>query len=330
MEYIISIFPILIYFAVIKGFDGFSLVSWKRVVVCLVWGLASCMIAFFAGNVIKDSSGAFFPLLEEFLKAIPLIVLIALKRSAFLTEAIVYGAAVGAGFSICENILYVSLSEHFTIGDAILRGFGTALLHIGCTALLSSVAILMQRLTSERKFFFRFAAALVAIIPAYAIHYVYNLFLLPELIQLFVTILLISVLIYLIFRLDERLINRWLDACISNDVALYKAIREGNLRYTNAGQYLEMARNRFNSDNFFDICVYLGLYLEVSIAAKSRMILREAGLDTPLSEEEHEKNRAKIVELSNLRKSIGTSGILFLNPIVNARTVDDWIIKELL
>lgn len=91
-----------------------------------------------------------------------------------------------------------------------------------------------------------------------------------------------------------------------------------------------MAKERFQPDVFFDICVYLGLYLELSIAAKSRMIIKESGMNIPLSEEEHQANCDKLVELRSLRKSIGTSGILLLKPFINEKAADNWVMSELL
>lgn len=331
MLYIISIVPVLLYFAIIKGLDGFSLVKWDRVAECLVWGMLSCLMGLLLGNVVSQSfQDKLFPLVEELVKCLPLIIGIVRGREAFLTESVIYGSAIGAGFALLENVLYVYMLTDFSLGDAIIRGFGTALLHVGCSALFASVAVLMQRVAFQKKKGVKLAAATVSVLPSFIIHFAYNLFLLPEYIQLLITLVVIWVLIYLIYCLDEKLINKWLDLCINNDIALYKAIRQGKLRDTNAGQYLNMAKSRFQPEVFFDILMYLGLYLEVSIAAKSRMIMRESGLDIPLTEEEHRKNHDKIVELASLRQSIGKAGVLFLNPFVNAKAVDQWVMNELL
>jgi len=331
MLYIISIVPVLLYFAIIRGLDGFSLVKWGRVAECLVWGVISCYLCFHLGNYVsRNFQDNCFPLVEELLKCLPLVVGIVVGREAFLTESVIYGSAIGAGFALLENVLYVYMLTGFSLGDAIIRGFGTALLHVGCSALFASVAILMQRVAFQKGKSVKLCAATVSVIPSYLIHFVYNLFLLPEYVQLFITIAVVWLLIYLIYCLDEKLINKWLDLCINNDIALYKAIRQGKLRDTNAGRYLNMAKSRFQPDVFFDMLMYLGLYLEVSIAAKSRMIMRESGLDMPLSDDEHKKNHDKIAELASLKQSIGKSGVLFLNPFVNAKTVDQWVMNELL
>jgi len=292
--------------------------------------MLACLICFGLGRIVHVESGVLFPFVEELIKCLPFLFYIGRKKVAFLTESVVYGAAVGAGFSFLENILYVVLSQEFTIGDAILRGFGTALLHIGCTALFATTAMMISRVTVDKSQAVKVFCELVCIIPAGIIHALYNQFLLPEFLQLLLTVLVIAGLIYYFFTLDEKLITRWLDSCISNDIALYTAIRQGHLRETNAGQYLLDVKSKFQPEVFFDILMYLSLYLEISIAAKSRMLMREAGIDMDLSYEEKAADKAKYAEFQALRSSIGATGLYILGPIVKEKTVDDWIVKELM
>jgi len=330
MQYLISLFPILIYFVLIKGFDGFSLTRWSRMYKCFAWGVFSCVACFYLGKVTDFESPFGFPLIEELVKCIPLIFAIHWNRTAFLSETILYGTAVGAGFAFLENILYIVFSEGFLLGDAVLRGFGTALLHMGCTALYACTVITVSRRLIHRSLAIKFLFSVLAVIPACAIHLLYNLFLLPEFIQMILTVILIIAMIMQIFSIDNRFIHKWLDICISNDIALAKAIKDGNLKSTNAGRYLISAKDKFQPEVFFDICVYLGLYLEVSIAAKSRMIMKEAGMEIPMTDAEHRENHDKIVEMTNLKKAIGPSGIFFLSPLVNSKAVDEWVMTELL
>lgn len=269
-------------------------------------------------------------MVEELVKCAPLVVAVYRKRSAFFAEVLIYGAAVGAGFALLENILYVSFNADFTVLESLVRGFGTALLHIGCTALCATMVLMFSRRSMHSKLWVKFALSMASLIPSCAIHYVYNLFLLPPFIQMILTVVVIISLFFVIYAVDEKLIHRWLDMCISNDIALYSSMKQGQLHATRAGQYLVDARERFQPEVFFDICVYLGLYLEVSIAAKSRMIMKEAGLDISSDGREHEEYQAKLTELKALRKSIGTAGVLLLNPIVDMKSVDEWVMSELL
>lgn len=330
MLYAICIIPIILYFLLVKGMDGFTLSSTGRMLESFVWGLAVCLSLYLLGSTLGVDSTWLFPLLEELLKALPLVIVIYRKRLAFFAEALIYGAAIGAGFSLLENIIYVGAFENFSIGDAVVRGFGTSILHMGCTALCASCMLLGMRYAASRSLPFKTLAIIAGFIPSFLIHFVYNLFLLPELLQMALAIAVMLGLFLLIYWFDNRKIHDWLDRCIANDMSLLKAMREGHLAGTAAGEYLLAVRERFKPEVFFDICVYLGLYLELSIAAKSRMILKEAEMDFPIPDQVHEENMAKITELAALERNIGPAGISVLRPVVDFKVADNWVISELL
>ena len=42
------------------------------------------------------------------------------------------------------------------------------------------------------------------------------------------------------------------------------------------------------------------------------------------------RGHARLAELKALRKSIGMSGLMVLRPVINEKTVDEWVMEELL
>lgn len=330
MLYCICIIPIVLYLFLIKGMDGFSLGSISRIIESFLWGVFCCVSLFLAGTKISGDSSYLAPLMEETLKALPLVWAVYRKRTAFFAETLIYGAAIGAGFSLLENVIYIAYSPEFFLGDAIVRGFGTSLLHMGCTALCGSCFLLGSRYVIRRALWVKAGAIVLGLLPSLLIHVLYNLFLLPELVQMIITIGLLLGLFCLIYAFDNRKIHDWLDMCINNDMSLLKSIREGRLSKTPAGEYLLDTRDRFKPEVFFDICVYLGLYLELSISAKSQMILKEAEMDMPISEEEHKANTEKLTELHHLERNIGVAGLSVLRPIIDTKAMDSWVLDELL
>jgi len=329
MNYLISILPIILYFLFIKGMDGFSLSKWSKIAECFAWGLVTCLICLGLSMFWNPQENSLFPIVEEIIKALPIVLIVHRKRSTFFLEILTYGAAIGAGFAFFENILY-TYYQPLTLGDTILRGLGTSLLHIGCTALYGGIALVLFRMTKGKRKALRRTMTAVAILPPIAIHFLYNLFLLPEYIQMVLVIAIFICLFIWIYSLDEKMIHKWLDVCISNDIALYKSIKEGQLSSTNAGQYLMSIKERFSPEVFFDILVFLGLYLEMSIAAKSRMIMKEAGMDTRLDSDEHQANMEKVAEIKILRKSIGKTAVALLRPLVSIKDTDVWAMQQML
>lgn len=328
MLYLISLLPIAMYLIGIKALDGMSVTRWGRVATYYVWGVLCCVICFFAFNGSEAEWVA--PLVEELLKCAPLIISLVLNRTAFFAETLVLGCAVGAGFASCENVLYVMNVENLSIGDAVVRGFGTSLLHMGCTALYACCSLVVLRLLLNKNKAAIYAACTVTVAFSFGVHSLYNLFLLPELYQLIIVLAVMPAFFLLIYEFDRKLILKWLDRGVSTDVSLYASIREGRLRETNAGKYLISMQSKFTPEEFFDILSFVRVYLELSIAAKSRMIMKEAGLDIVPDEATHKANLDKIAEMRALYHSIGATGIMTVNPVLHMSAEDYKTIKEML
>lgn len=306
----LSLIPIFIYLLIVKLLDNFSLVKWKMLATCGLGGSLICALLLLidTADTMDKTPEEFFPILEETLKGAFVLLLIFRHRILFFAEALCYGAAVGAGFAICENIAYAFYNTDMTTLLFAFRGFGTALLHMGCTALMAALALSINKY--------------LAIIPVAGIHYLYNLFLLPEFVQLIVTIITFFIIFAAISYYDERRIYQWLDFSITDDVALLTAIHEGKLTDTPAGEYLLKIQKHFPAEVFFDMICYVQLYLEILIKGKSRMMLEEEGLSVPMTSEEKEKEKSMKMELQALRKNIGPMGIQLLRPILRYNIED--------
>ena len=75
------------------------------------------------------------PITEEILKALPILafaILLSAKKEALFTASM----AVGIGFAVLENAYYLLNYSTMNIFDAIIRAFGTGLMHGMCTLLV--------------------------------------------------------------------------------------------------------------------------------------------------------------------------------------------------
>ena len=84
------------------------------------------------------------------------------------------------------------------------------------------------------------------------------------------------------------------------------------------------------ADFRFDIFMMLSLYWDLSIQAKSVLMLRESGLNIPLTPEQRKDTEAKLTEFLTLKKSIGLAAIVLLTPVMKIRSFDAWVIKNCL
>ena len=65
-------------------------------------------------------------MMEELLKALVVWWLLRTGRIGFMVEGAIYGFAVGAGFAVAENIVYLHYLGPATIVIWLIRGFGTS------------------------------------------------------------------------------------------------------------------------------------------------------------------------------------------------------------
>lgn len=337
MLYIVSILPLFVYILLMKSTDSFKLSNWKLLLTFMSWGSMACLSLFALTRISGWQSDTVIPVLEELLKAILVFFFILRKRIAFIVEAVIYGAAVGAGFALVENGIYIFFNPDMLMGNAIIRGFGTALLHIGGTALAGSLFIMVSRFfifdaghRRENAGLLLLPTLVAALLPSVLVHEGYNQFLLPPYLQIVIVIVVYLVFFMATSALDEKQINNWLDSCINNDVTLLSQIQSGQLSDTKAGQYLMMMQKQFEPEVFFDLIMYLQLYLELTIAAKSRMLMLEAGLDPDEIREGEDDTMSKFKELRVLEHNIGITGMNILRPIVNQKNTDIWAMEKML
>ncbi len=112
------------------------------------------------------------PLVEETLKASVIVYLFRSNRVGFLIDAGILGFTVGAGFSFIENLYYLNAAQDAHYGVWVVRGFGTAIMHGGATALF---AIIAETLT-ERHLKMNPLLYLPGLIVAFLLHSVFNHF----------------------------------------------------------------------------------------------------------------------------------------------------------
>ena len=109
------------------------------------------------------------PITEEILKALPILafaILLSAKKEALFTASM----AVGIGFAVLENAYYLLNYSTMNLFDAIIRAFGTGLMHGMCT-LLVGVGISFRK--NMKKIFLVATFALLSTAITY--HGIYNM-----------------------------------------------------------------------------------------------------------------------------------------------------------
>ena len=319
---LVSVIPLLLYLLVLKSLDSFRIVHWRWLVVCMAVGCGSCLVAWAFSEMSAALAVPFYaPLFEEILKALVALCVMRLFRIVFFAEALCYGAAIGAGFSLVENIIYIYFSPDMMFATALFRGLGTSMLHIGCSSLFLVLWLLAKN--NSWKSVFR----LWGILPCILIHALYNLHHFQPLVQMVAVVVIFLVIFLCVSNYNEKCIGKWLDQSMMYDIDLLSAIKDGTLPDTKAGQYLMSVKEQFDPYVFLDMICYVQLYLELTITAKSRMMLRESGLLDAESEDDKSQRSAMLKEFNTLRGNIGKMGEIILHPIVKMTAEDKRLIE---
>ena len=151
MLFVAALLPVVIYIFVVYKIDHFSLISIKNLFLQVLCGMVAALVCFglfqLTGLLLSENLSDFFnPVLEEIVKAIPLLWLATRKKIVFFIDSVICGAAVGGGFSILENLFYLLLGDGMSIGTILFRGLEVALIHMGCSAVIAAGLMLGIRL----------------------------------------------------------------------------------------------------------------------------------------------------------------------------------------
>lgn len=340
MLFAVSLIPIIVYIIFIYKIDHFALISIKRLLLLALIGMLTALACFglflLTDRVISGKSADIIhPVIEELVKSIPLLILAFRKRIAFFIDSVICGAAVGGGFSFLENIFYLVLGDSVDLSTGLFRGLEVALIHMGCSAIIAAGMMMAVR-QIERK---RSRTAMswndiikttALFVAALAFHVFHNMFQFTPIMQFFWVLAVTVGMIAVVYFYDIDMTHRWLDKGLDMQINLLRSIEGGHLLNTPTGTFLESVKELFPPNVYFDIICYVRLQIELSVAAKTRFMLHEVGMDEPLEANKKELYMSQFVELCELEKNIGPSAKMTIAPIVKLSPADTQALNNLL
>jgi protease PrsW len=320
----ISVLPIFFFLGALVLIDSYKLVALRAVLLAVGAGAVAGLAGYAINVTLRPALGMdvitysryVSPVVEETLKAAYVVYLMSRNRIGFVVDAAILGFAIGTGFAFLENLYYLRVNVDANIWTWIVRGFGTAVMHGGTTAMFAMVArTLHNRATALRPHLL-----LPGLVVAVVLHSLYNHFILQPVLATALIVLLFPWVTAAIFKQSERDTRSWIGAGFDTDQELLHAISTGHMSETAVGQYLATVRSRFSPEIIVDMMCLLRLRAQLGIRAKGLLMMREAGFEA----EPDPSARDTFVELRYLEKSIGRTGMLALNPFIHTSTRDLW------
>lgn len=316
--------PVTCFLAGLVYLDSYKLIALRWVLGIIAAGASVAAVAYFLNSAALDGLDIEFttytrfvaPLLEEVLKALVILVLIRMHRIGFLVDAAIYGFAVGTGFALIENLFFLRALPDTSTGVWVVRGFGTAIMHGGATAMFAVAG----RALMSRKRSFGPVAFLPGLLIAYVTHSVFNQFFFSPILTTLGVVVLLPLLMSAVFQQSEKSVEAWLDVGFDADTELLELINSGELSQSHVGEYLNDLKEKFDGPVVADLLCYLRLHVELALRAKGMLMMRESGFRNAAGEQ----TRAKLEEMKFLEGSIGATGKLAIRPFLQMSRKDLW------
>jgi len=320
---LLGLAPVACFLGALVFLDSYKLVRFGLVLGVVASGMAVAVAAYYVNGFFLGELPVSFdaytrycaPLVEEALKALVIVALLRANRLGFLVDAAILGFATGTGFAMVENLFYLQLAPGASMGTWLVRGFGTAMMHGGATAIFGVIAMAMLERNRARPI-----AVVLGFALAVLLHSAYNHFFFSPLASTAGIALALPLLLQLVFAKSEAAVGSWLGTGFDADAQMLELIESGSFSDSPVGRYLEELKDKFQGPIVADLLCYLRLYTELALRAKGILMMRENGFDVAVDE----ATREKFTEMRYLEKSIGRTGILALQPMLHMSHKELW------
>jgi RsiW-degrading membrane proteinase PrsW (M82 family) len=332
----LALVPVLILLAIFVWLDAFELMSLKEILFLLALGGLSAAVVYPVSGRLIDTLPIGFsnysrfvaPWLEEASKAIVMILLFRFNRIGYKIDAVISGFAVGAGFSVVENIIYLVVFPQYGAGTWLVRGLGTAVMHGTTLALLATIAHQLaerENREAEGDFDFHLWWFLPGYLVAVGLHTAFNQFPDRPLLAMLGAIVVAPLALMAIFTFGASEAQEWLETERASHQAQLQVLEAGRWPDGPAGRMISGLADRLGPEKGRRVHRYWEVLAWLVVQAEEAM-LEEAEGDVTL---DRIKIEAAFAELASLKRSLGRSSFAALKPLLPFSRNDHWELAEL-
>ena len=331
----VALVPVLVMLMMFIWLDVFKLMTTLETLGLLALGGVTAVVAYPISGVFLDQlplgysnySRFAAPWVEELIKGLAIVGLFYFNRIGFKLDAVISGFAIGAGFSVVENIVYLTRFPDLETGTWMVRGLGTAVMHGCAVAVLAATAHeFAERETRGRvaEFNFNLLWFIPGFLAAVAIHTAFNQFPNQPLIAMIVTLAIAPFLIMAMFRFGAVEAQKWLSQERELHRVALEAWRSGGYPAGDSGRKIAdlVARSDAKTgENIREYCEQLTF-----LAWTAEDALHDQLDDVSKVEVEA---GAAFDRLEALKHDLGCAGFASLKPLLPFSRNDYWEISEL-
>jgi RsiW-degrading membrane proteinase PrsW (M82 family) len=332
----LALVPVLLLLAVFVWLDAFALMSFREILLLLLLGGLGAIAVYPVSGRVLDALPIGFsnysrfvaPWIEEAVKAVIVIGLFRFNRIGYKLDAVISGFAVGAGFSVVENVIYLTVFPDYGAGTWLVRGVGTAVMHGTTLAIVAAVAHeFAEREMREAAADFDFHLWWFApgYLAAVALHTLFNQFPDRPLLAMLGAAVFAPLAIMSIFAFGTSEARKWLE----KDRAVHRddlsALEAGRWPEGPAGRMISGLAERLGPDKGQRVHHYWEVLTWLVVQAEEAM-LEEADGDVTI---DRLRIEAAFAELGSLKASLGRGSFAALKPLLPFSRNDYWELAEL-
>ncbi len=320
-KFVVALAPVVILLVVFERLDVFRLVSLGSLVAYGAAGAVLAALSYVANNHIMDGLPIGFtdysrfiaPPVEEVIKAVVIVALFAGDRIGFKLDAAIAGFAVGAGFSVFENTYLLTTFPTANLGVWLVRGFGTAVMHGGTTALFAVITHEFSEHQAHkvgrhaRLYPWVFAPGLLV---AVAIHAAFNQMPGEPLPAMLAAMLLIPLTLLVVFAKGGATAHDWLEHDHEGHAALLADLRAGRFAHTDEGRAIDALAQRLPKRLGENLRAWAELQLTLVLRAEEVLLANERGVPLEVGAPE----QAQFKRLNELSHKIGRAARHAIQP----------------
>ena len=336
LHWLVALVPVLLLLTLFVWFDAFKLMNLREILTLLALGGLGALASYPVSGRLLDALPIGFssysrfvaPWIEEAIKGALVVIMFRMNRIGFKLDAVISGFAIGAGFSVIENIIYlVRLSEYGT-GTWLVRGLGTAVMHGTTLAILAATAHeFAERETRQRAsdYDFNLLWFVPGCLAAVAIHMTFNQFPERPLIAMLGASLFAPVAILGIFQFGTTEAEKWLKQEYGEHRAQLAVLRAGKFPDDRCGRKIAALAGRLAPDAGERLRRYLELQTWLVAEAEETLIEEDEG-DAVF---DRKKILDAFAELDSLKRAMGATTFAQLNRLLPFSRNDYWEVSEL-
>lgn len=332
----LALVPVLVLLAIFTWLDSFRLMNFREIVMLLLFGGIAAIICWPISGRMLDTLPIGFnsysrfvaPWIEELVKGLLIVLLFRMNRVGYKLDAVISGFAIGAGFSVVENIFYLVRFPDYGSGTWLVRGLGTAVMHGTTLAILAASAhefAERENRKSAGSFDFRLWWFLPGYLAAVAVHTTFNQFPAQPMIAMMGSILIAPALIIAVLNFGTGEAQQWLAAEYLAHRAQLRMLETGAWPAGPATARIAALAERLGPETERRIRDYWRTQAMLVVEAEETLIEESEG-EVAF---DGARIRKAFTDLDRLKRELGHSTLAALNPLLPFSRNDLWEVREL-